>query len=281
MRLALPKGNRSGFTLLEMVVSAALMALILVSAYLCLGAGLTGQKVIEPRVEVVQSARVAFALMTADLRSACSLSKDYDFIGMHRTLNEAPADNIDFATHNYSPRRLGEGDYCQVSYFIDKERKTGKLALYRRRNPLIALDPLSGGSREEIVRGLRGMKLEYFDGDDWFDNWGDTEVRRQGRNSRAGQRGSGSTSQSDTRGNLTGLPDAVRITLWFDTDPRSASDPTRDPDVKAPTMAFQTVTRLNLAGVQPPTSSSGAPTDGGDSSGALGNNPIPGPGGGS
>ena len=36
---------------------------------------------VEPRVEVFQNARVAMALMTADLRDACPLSKDFDFLG--------------------------------------------------------------------------------------------------------------------------------------------------------------------------------------------------------
>src|SRR5207302_4017773 len=97
----------SGFTLIELVISAALMALILVSAYLCMSACVSSQKLIEPRIEAFQSARVALAIMTADLRSACPLSKESEFVGMHRTLKDAEAgkdveaDNLDFATHNY------------------------------------------------------------------------------------------------------------------------------------------------------------------------------------
>ena len=55
-----------GFTLIEVVISSALMALILVSAYLCLGAGIQGRNIVEPRADIFQNARVAMALLTAE-----------------------------------------------------------------------------------------------------------------------------------------------------------------------------------------------------------------------
>src|SRR5271169_217212 len=141
------------FTLIELTISAAVASIILVAAYACLSAGVATQKLIEPRTEVLQSARVALAMMSADLRSACSLSPDFDFVGEQRKIGEMQADNLDFATHFYTPARPGEGDYCQVSYFVDKAPGSEQFSLWRRRNPRLAPDPLSGGSREEIVRG--------------------------------------------------------------------------------------------------------------------------------
>ena len=146
--------NRTaGFTLIEVVISAALMALILTSAYLCLHAAIEGQKLVEPRVDILQNARVAATLIAADLRSACPLSTNYQFLGSRRQLGEVDADNLDFATHNYTPRREHEGDYCEVSYFVDKDEETGQFNLFRRRNPRLAPDPLSGGSRRKSRKG--------------------------------------------------------------------------------------------------------------------------------
>ena len=153
--------------------------MILVSAYLCLNSAISSQKLIEPRVDVLQSARVAMTIMSADLRAACPLAKEFQFLGMHRMLEEVEADNLDFATHNYTPRRLREGDYCQVSFFLEKDPQSGQYVLWRRRNPTIALDPLSGGTREEIARGVRGVRFEYYDGFDWYDTWG--EIPGQGK----------------------------------------------------------------------------------------------------
>jgi prepilin-type N-terminal cleavage/methylation domain-containing protein len=248
--------SRRAFTLIEVVISAALMALIIVSAYLCLNAAVSSQKMIEPRATVFQNARVALALMTADLRCACPLSKDSAFLGMHRMIGTIEADNLDFATHNYTPRRPHEGDYCQVSLYLDKDPESGQFALYRRRNPAIALDPLSGGTREEIARGLLGLRFDYYDGFAWYESWGEVDRRSEAQNSRR------------ERYNLAGMPQAVRITLWFDSNPRSkpadtavASLSTEEP-ATAPPLVFQAVARLNLATASQNVSGSGSDTSG-------------------
>jgi hypothetical protein len=125
-----------------------------------------------------------------------------------------------------------------MSYFLDRESESGKFSLWRRRNPTIPLDPLAGGSREEIARGLRGLKLEYYDGFDWYDDWGDPDGHGKARDSLKRQP------------NLDGLPEAVRVTLWFELGPGSAKPAAADDDSAAPTtLAFQTVCRLNLAGI--------------------------------
>jgi hypothetical protein len=223
------------FTLMEVVISASLMALILASGYVCLNAALSSQKLLEPRLEAVQNARVALGLMAADLRSACPLSQDIDLIGMHRTLDDMEADNLDFGTHNFTPHRPNEGDFCQVSFFVEKDPESGQVILWRRRNPRRALDPFSGGNREELARGVRGLRFEYYDGFDWYDTWGDVEGRAKAQSSRK------------ERFNLYGLPEAVRITLWLDPKPRPKKEEAQPGPTPEPPLEFQTVARLNLA----------------------------------
>ncbi len=238
--LAFRKSQRA-FTLIEVVISSALMALILVASYICFSASIASRKTMEPRLEVIQNARVAMALITADLRAACPLDKETQFLGMHRTMGDTVADNLDFASHNYAPQRPGEGDFCQLSYYLDRDAETGQLSLWRRRNPTLAPDSLEGGRKEEIATGLLGMQFEYFDGFDWYEEWGDISGR-----------GKQETSQKDQY-NLSGMPEAVRITLWFDADPSKKPNPNQDDldseDKKAP-MMFQTVARLNVVQAQ-------------------------------
>jgi prepilin-type N-terminal cleavage/methylation domain-containing protein len=226
------------FTLIEIMISTALMALILVSAYLCLGAGFSAQKMIEPRAEIIQNARVAMAIVSADLRAACPLSKTDDFLGMTRTIGEVEADNLDFGTHNYTPRHAREGDFCQESIYLDKNPDTGQYSLWRRRNPTIALDALEGGTKEELAQGVVGLRLEYFDGLDWYRTWGDVDPKKRGQNS---------TSEQS---NLTGLPEAVRVTLLMDSNPKNKKPEMATSEEKlVPPFVFQTIVRLNLAGV--------------------------------
>jgi hypothetical protein len=188
------------------------MALILVSSYLCLNAAISSQKLIEPRLAVIQNARVAVSLITADLRAACPLSKECDFLGTQASLGDIPADSLTFATHNYTPHRDREGDFCEVTFSLGRDPRSGEYVLYRRRNPLIAYDAFAGaGKTEEIARGLLGLRLQYYDGFDWYDNWG--ELTRPDK----------VKSSLRVEPNLEGLPVAARITLWFDADPRPRS----------------------------------------------------------
>jgi prepilin-type N-terminal cleavage/methylation domain-containing protein len=246
-----------GFTLIELTISAALMALILGAAYLCLHAGMSAQRLLDPRLEATQYARVALDRLTADLRGACPLDPGFEFIGLDRTLGDAEADNLDFATLNHTPRRPGEGDFCQTSYYVEPDARTGELVLWRRRNPRIGLDPFAGGTQEEIARGLRRLNFEYFDGLDWYDFWGDAEGRRQ------------TADSNRLRTNLNGLPDAVRITIAFATTsprgPPGGTAPGTESGAAEPPLVFQTIVRL------PVTASSS-----GSSGATLRTEPIPG-----
>jgi prepilin-type N-terminal cleavage/methylation domain-containing protein len=264
--LSMSQGTRKarGFTLIELVISTALMSLILVSAYLCLNAGLAGKKLVEPRADAIQSARVAMTMLTQELRSACILPGDSPMLGMKRTIGTAEADNLDFATHYYTPRRVSEGDFCEVSYYVQPDPQTGHLGLWRRQNPRLAPDPLAGGEKREIIPDILGLQLEYSDGEDWYGTWGKVQGTAKADNSQKEQ------------SNLDGLPTAVRITLLVDANPQSKVDAQSGERTPEPPLVFKTVAFLNLAetlqddsgstsGVSPGTSGGGnnGPTTGG------------------
>ena len=55
--------------------------------------------------------------------------------------------------------------------------------------------------------------------------------------------------------NLSGMPEAVRVTLWFDPNPK----PPKEGEVRSePPLVFQTVVRLNLAAASQSGLSSGS-----------------------
>ncbi len=251
-RLASP-----GFTLVELVISSSLMALILTSAYLCLHGAVSAQRLIEPRLEALQTARVVLARMSADLRCACSRPRSQDdFLGSHQTFGDLDSDSIDFATHNYTPRRPREGDYCAVSFFLQRNPQSGRFGLWRRSSPNISPDALEGGTgglREELAQGVAALRFEYSDGYDWYDTWGDVEGR-----------GKAETS-ARYHPNLSGMPDAVRITLSLEAG-----------TTNEPPMVFQTVARLNLAPALEAKLSSSSSSDQ-NSNPSQGPNPGPNP----
>lgn len=231
------------FTLIELVISVAIGALVLGSAYLCLNAGFAAQRLIEPRADAFQNARVALELICADLRGACAFASGPEFVGFHRKLGEVDADNLDFATRNHTPRGVGQGDYCEQSLYLEKNPRTGEFSLLRRRNPRTGFDPLSGGSREEIATGLKGFRLEYYDGFEWYDTWGEMKSSRPAPGATtsiakaAPASASASAASSLLPPNASGLPEAVRVTLRF--QPAS-----RKSDAAEAPLVFQSIARI-------------------------------------
>ncbi len=230
----------SGFTLIELLISSVLMAGILAAGYLSLRGAISGRDLVESRADTMQRARVAMSLITSDLRAATPLVSDStgtsDFIGVDRMIGKVEADSIDFATHDYIPRRPHESDFCEVSWFVDKG-SDGRMSLWRRRDPKLDSDPLAGGSREEVARSVAGVRFEFYDGWVWYDEWGSS--------SGAGDFGSGVGLSSYSSGGY-GMPEAVRVTLLFASTEEESGNASRSSS-HGP-MAFQTVARLNLAG---------------------------------
>jgi hypothetical protein len=103
--------------------------------------------------------------------------------------------------------------------------------------------------KEEIVPGVRGLTLEYYDGLDWYDNWGDASLKKQVKYT---------TTEEP---NLSGFPEAVRITLLLDPNP-GKSKQKQESSKKEPAFAFQTVVRLEMADVQTPSGGSDSSSDG-------------------
>lgn len=260
----LRRPHSRGFTLIELLVSLTASVGIIAGAYLCLHGGLQSRKICEERRDIAQTARAVLSLLAADLRIACPLPGKDEFVGMRREIQDMEADNVDFATHNWRPRRPGETDFCEVSYFVDRDDRSDGFCLYRRRDASPDEDPMDGGSRELLARDIAGFRLEYSDGYSWYENWGVTSSVPRDR-----------SNEDLSTYNLGGLPDTVRITLVFrspgngelfrserqgkavekksggslgmetEADPGAAPDP--EPQAPAMPYIFQTVVRLELA----------------------------------
>ncbi len=221
-----------GLTLIELLVGVVIVSIIAGAAGASLISGLKSREIVESHAELLQTARTTMRLIERDLRDAVPLSEDFEFVGMDRELGDIPADNLDFATRNFDPQAPGERDLCEVSYFVDKARDGKGYALYRRTDPTVDDFPLEGGFREQVINGVKGFSLEYYDGFSWYDFWG-----------RQRQRVVEETERSLLAGNLTGMPDAVRVTLILDVNREiDVRKGTTDPDLKP--MSFETIVHL-------------------------------------
>lgn len=257
------------FTLVELLISVSLMTGIMAASYVCLRAALTGRAMVNDRSDVIQSARVVMDMIASDLKAADRLSAQHEILGLDRTLEGIEADNIDFVTRHYHPQAPSEADYCETSYFVTKNPETDRFVLLRRRDASPDDKPLEGGKREALIDHLLGLKLEYYDGWDWYDDWGDAETPD---NTSAAEESSLIASAG-----RTGFPDAVRITLAIGertTEAPPLTQPTLTTGEETPptlpgAMVFQTIVHLNHAGAE---DAAGSETNNTDSSNASNGN---------
>lgn len=247
------RSQGSGFTLIELILSASLSSMVLVAAYLLLNAGSQTQRLIESRIDGMQGGRIAMDLMMADLRAAIPLSAQFDFIGMNRELGDSTlisADNLDFATQNYTPKYPGEGPFCEVSYFLNGPDEQGEYALWRRRDSTPDEEPLSGGILEEIVGGVVSMSIQYYDGFTWYDDWGSTNPEDPMTAPPPPPQENTETNTMLIPGNLSGMPEAVSVTLSFARQSpggsKGASAPGSEPEAPEPPFTLFSVARMYL-----------------------------------
>ena len=265
-----PRPRVRAFTLIELLLSATLMSGILAASYVCLRAAMTSRSLVEDRSDAIQTARVVMNLIATDLRSAHRISDQHTILGLDRQLEEIEADTIDFVTRHHQPNLPMEADYCETSYFVARNPQDGRCALLRRRDPLPDDEPLAGGKREVLIDDILGLKFEYYDGWEWYDDWGDARSPEE-------------TTQAESASLLSaaarnGFPEAIRVSLLLPEKPESnrlnipaPTDPETAPSPPA-TLAFQNIVRLNLAGTELETGGSGNSGNQGNNSG-RGNSP--------
>ncbi|MEM7262174.1 MAG: prepilin-type N-terminal cleavage/methylation domain-containing protein [Planctomycetota bacterium] len=260
------KTSSRGFTLVELIVGVTVMIGVLSAAYFSVTAGYRTREAVEQHGDMLQRGRTAIDLLVRDLRHASPTSEDLVFVGLDRKREEVEADNLDFATHHWTPTHPGQGDLCEVSFFVDADpEEPGVLHLYRRRDPSPDLEPYAGGSRELIARDIAGFRLEYYDGFEWVNGWGGEDDEESlppepiepEIDPDTGEPMDGPAVDPYLPGQ-SGLPEAVRITIGFrDRNGKTATAPGprtgeagEEPDLEAEAMdgviVVQTVVRLTL-----------------------------------
>ncbi|MBN1384583.1 MAG: prepilin-type N-terminal cleavage/methylation domain-containing protein [Elusimicrobia bacterium] len=143
------KASSSGFTLLEMTVTVTILLVVIGAVYASFWIGIKTYKKQSEINNVSQNIRIAFHLISRDLR--CSFLSMIDdnarFLGGDTRL--------DFAV--FLKDKIND-----VSYYIDDDLLTPESGLQRR----------VGGRNSELAPLITAMNLKYYDGKQWLDSWG-------------------------------------------------------------------------------------------------------------
>jgi prepilin-type N-terminal cleavage/methylation domain-containing protein len=166
-----PPENVMGFTLLEVLISMAILVIIMAALYSAYTTNVEAIQIARQNGEVHQAARIVLDRMTKDLQSALiqvgvpSEKVQLGLIGQDQEIDGKRADRIDLSTVTHlSLTETGPAsDLCDIGYLVEEDPDDKTLVLWRR-DTLTAQDDLTkGGTLQEMVRNVLEFNLTYQD----------------------------------------------------------------------------------------------------------------------
>jgi type II secretion system protein J len=160
-----------GFTLLEVLVSMAILVIIMGVLYSAYTTNVEAIQIARQNGEVHQMARIVLDRMTKDLESALiqlnvpSEKIKLGLVGEEREMDGRRADRVDFTTVTHlALSEMGpSSDLCEVGYFLEEDSEDHVLVLMRRDDSRVDEDFTKGGSLVEMARNVLEFKITYQD----------------------------------------------------------------------------------------------------------------------
>lgn len=171
-----------GFTLLEVIITISLLAVMMVSVSALMGGSLDMKIALSQRAQTAGRMNSALTQISSDLTHAFMLSVNNDkeriLEGKPRTIFKLS----DFAgrtklvlttmKNGAVKKNIGEGELSFVTYELkDSEALPGRKDLYRGSVGVIPDDLNSDIETKLIARSIKMMKLEMWNGDSWRTEW--------------------------------------------------------------------------------------------------------------
>lgn len=168
-------GPRRAFTLLELVVALAMVAVLSVSLAASIRIAFRAQSSAEAAVTPSRSIDLALEFIRMDFENALPQGDNLAGAMTGVTTTDAlgnPAEEVELYTTAPSPLRpSGNGEIKLVRLLVTPLESTGEYALVRQvtRN---LLSPYELTPDEQVVcRNVKYFDVRYFDGSDWQDDW--------------------------------------------------------------------------------------------------------------
>ncbi len=178
-----PRPALSGFTLLEVLVAIAILAIVATMVYSSFGTSLDIIDRVGLGADHYREARFVLGRMAEELSMAYrpkgEVFKDAVFVGLDGRVEERDADSIRFTAVSglrYLPDEKAS-DLQLLEYRLAADSGDSSLSLLREEmaNPLVLSDSATGLSA--IGEGVHSFNLRYYDGKEWVDSW-DGDSRR-------------------------------------------------------------------------------------------------------
>jgi type II secretion system protein J len=165
------KKQPNGFTLIELLVALTILVIVITTAYASFRAGLAAYRAQEENNILHQNIREALFMISRDVRSAYVSpgNGDIRFTGKHEGGNAN--DSIAFVTC-LRETAAKEGGLAEIGYYVDDDPATPHKGLVRMNHGFPAGPVVKRQAYpQEIAPLATSLKLRYYDGADWQDEW--------------------------------------------------------------------------------------------------------------
>ena len=176
---------RKGFTLLELMLTLGLVALVMLIIYGILRSTIRTAKKIEETMQGAEVGPAILAQIREDLEGVILLDPEEDqFLGQDKQGNGGGRDRIDFLTTTMAYEQEDENAEMkfyglnEVGYQVkDNPDDSSVGILYRRIDPFVDEDPLKGGRLVELYDRVVGFNVEYVEdpAEESQESWSNTE----------------------------------------------------------------------------------------------------------
>lgn len=189
-----------GFTLIEVLVAIALLAIIALLTWQASGTALVSKERFEAKDELFQGATLALSQMSRDLQGAILYSK-IDFLGRsgsgeQRTKSiflghdQGDQDKVTFhgITHIRYLKDSKESDQAEISYYLEPDREEPSLWVLKKRESSPPDErPEEGGNEAPLLEGVLELNFRYFDPvkGEFLDQWDSSGMDQLNRLPRA------------------------------------------------------------------------------------------------
>ena len=167
------KEHKNGFTLAELMVATVIGAFIAFSAVGVMRAVSTSREKLGQSIEDWSQVRFAANMIRTDLANFYRDRNvnDVKLVGIVEPSDSGPASILTFYTTNTVKARIDEpeGDVYEVEYKLVRDE--GKSVLLRRLWPNPDKNSEPGGMLTQIAENITIFDIQYFDGDEWFNEW--------------------------------------------------------------------------------------------------------------
>jgi general secretion pathway protein J len=189
--LSLGRGNRTGFTLVEILIAVFIFGIVITTIYTSYTGTSRVVNETEYQADIYRMARITLERIHEDLESVyitqgadgepSGLDEENggasDFIGEDAEINGRDADSLRFTSRAhvvFSERDQVTGT-AEIEYYISENDEQGHLVLYRSDTPELAAAPREGTGGLVLCEKLASVNFTYYDAN-WEEhtNWDST-----------------------------------------------------------------------------------------------------------